>query len=328
MIILTSDMKACSFQNWYHLFKDHTIKSVVIPMCNNVVSYLLEDSTLVLPEEACISTADKYSDHEGDCLDLDHTEEVSSEIKQPSFPVLSKALKDGINKLGGEVFIKLNWSAPLDAAWITSTKSLRCTSIEDVYLLLKSSDLLVKDLTCIMQQQPPESMNSCIVLKKWQNIDPGNEFRCFVCKQELIAISQRDYKVYYVHLAQGKYQIMEEITKFFKENIRGNFPVPNYTFDVVRQSSNKIQIIDFGPFNPKRTVPLLFTWEDLFAKERTLNIEAPAVEFRILGEDPGILPNPHTHYGIPQDFINDRRGDGSDSSVTDCGFAASSNASE
>jgi len=96
----------------------------------------------------------------------------------------------------------------------------------------------------------------------------------------------------------------------------------------VRQSSNKIQIIDFGPFNPKRTVPLLFTWEDLFAKERTLNIEAPAVEFRILGEDPGILPNPHTHYGIPQDFINDRRGDRSDSSVTDCGFAASSNASE
>ena len=80
-IILTSDMKSCSFQNWYHLFKDHTVKSVVIPMCNNVVSYLLEDSTLVLPEEACISTADKYSDHEGDRLDLDHTEEVSSEIK-------------------------------------------------------------------------------------------------------------------------------------------------------------------------------------------------------------------------------------------------------
>jgi len=41
------------------------------------------------------------------------------------------------------------------------------------------------------------------------------------------AISQRDYKVYYVHLAQRKYQIMEEITKFFKENIRGNFPIPN-----------------------------------------------------------------------------------------------------
>lgn len=328
MIILTPDMKTCSFQNWYHLFKDHTIKSVVIPICNNVVSYLLEDSTLVLPEEACISTSDKYSAHEGDCLDLNHTEEVSSEIKQPSFPALSKALKDGINKLGGEVFIKLNWSAPLDAAWITSTKSLRCTSIEDIYLLLKSSDLLVKDLTCIMQQQLPENMNSCIILKKWQNIDPGNEFRCFVCKQELIAISQRDYKVYYVHLAQRKYEIMEEITKFFNEKIRGNFPISNYTFDVVRQSSNKIQIIDFGPFDPKRTLPLLFTWGDLCAKERNLNVETPAVEFRILGEDPGILPNPRTHYGIPQDLINTCHVVGNDSSVTDCACEASSNIPE
>lgn len=100
------------------------------------------------------------------------------------------------------------------------------------------------------------------------------------------------------------------------------------TFDVVRQSSNKIQIIDFGPFDPKRTMPLLFTWEDLRAKERNLNVEPPAVEFRILGEDPGILPYPHTHYGIPQDFIIDCCGDGNDSSVTECGLAASSNVSE
>jgi len=70
-------------------------------------------------------------------------------------------------------------------------------------------------------------------------------------------------------------------------------------------------------------MPLLFTWEDLYTKERDLNVETLAVEFRILGEDPGILPNPQTHYGIPQDFISDCHGDGND-----CGFVASSNASE
>jgi hypothetical protein len=85
----------------------------------------------------------------------------------------------------------------------------------------------------------------------------------------------------------------------------------------VRHSSNKIQIIDFGPFHPKRTLPLLFTWGDLCAKERNLNEEIPPVEFRILGEDPGILPNSHAHYGIPQDLIN-LRADGNDSSVMDC----------
>jgi hypothetical protein len=85
----------------------------------------------------------------------------------------------------------------------------------------------------------------------------------------------------------------------------------------VRHSSNEIQIIDFGLFDPKRTLPLLFTWGDLCAKERNLNAEVPTIEFRILGEDPGILPNPHAHYGIPQDFIN-LRADGNDSSVMDC----------
>jgi hypothetical protein len=85
----------------------------------------------------------------------------------------------------------------------------------------------------------------------------------------------------------------------------------------VRHSSKKIQIIDFGPFDPKRTLPLLFTWGDLCAKERNLNAEIPTVEFRILGEDPGILPNPHAHYGIPKDFIS-LHADRNDSSVTDC----------
>lgn len=48
-----------------------------------------------------------------------------------------------------------------------------------------------------------------------------------------------------------------------------------------------------------------------------MNAEIPAIEFRILGEDPGILPNPHAHYGFPQDIIN-LRADGNDSSVVDC----------
>ena len=100
------------------------------------------------------------------------------------------------------------------------------------------------------------------------------------------------------------------------------------TFDVVRQSSSKIQIIDFGPFDPKTTSPLLFTWGDLCAKEGNLNVEPSVVEFRILGEDPGILPNPHTHYGIPQDFVVVRHVSGNDSSVMSCDFEGSCNISE
>jgi len=80
-VVLTSDTKTCSFQNWYPLFKEHTIQSIVVPISNDVVSYLLEDSTLILPEEVCNSTSNRYSDHEGDYLDFDSTDEISSEVK-------------------------------------------------------------------------------------------------------------------------------------------------------------------------------------------------------------------------------------------------------
>jgi hypothetical protein len=53
----------------------------VVPISNDVVSYLLEDSTLILPEEVCNSTSNRYSDHEGDYLDFDSTDEISSEVK-------------------------------------------------------------------------------------------------------------------------------------------------------------------------------------------------------------------------------------------------------
>lgn len=302
-MIISSDSEACSFQNWYHLFKDHSVESVTVPVDENVVNYLLEDSTLVLPEEVCHTSSERWSEHEGDSLDLDDADETSSEIKQPSFPSFSKALKDGINELGGEVFIKMNWSAPRDAAWITSTKSLKCTSIEDIYLLLKSSDIISEDLTYIIHRLFKKD-NCHIVLKKWQEIEPANEFRCFVCKQQLIAISQRDYKVHYGYLAQAKYQIMEEISTYFKENIAAKFPLMNYAFDIVRYSSNRIKIVDFSPFEALRTMPLLFTWADLNKMERNLSAEVPTIEFRILGEDPGILPNPIAHYGFPLDITN------------------------
>ena len=39
--------------------------------------------------------------------------------------------------LGGDVFPKLNWSAPRDAAWISFDKTMKCKLVTDVLLLLK-----------------------------------------------------------------------------------------------------------------------------------------------------------------------------------------------
>ncbi|KAI4896087.1 hypothetical protein NFI96_025717 [Prochilodus magdalenae] len=38
----------CQFSVWYPLFKKHTIKSLILPLPQNVIEYLLDDGTLVV----------------------------------------------------------------------------------------------------------------------------------------------------------------------------------------------------------------------------------------------------------------------------------------
>ncbi|KAF9590870.1 hypothetical protein IFM89_039179 [Coptis chinensis] len=63
----------------------------------------------------------------------------------PSFPEFEFGIKESIRTLGGAVFPKLNWSAPKDSAWISTTGNLRCTSFSEITLLLRSSVSLVHD---------------------------------------------------------------------------------------------------------------------------------------------------------------------------------------
>jgi hypothetical protein len=72
-----------------------------------------------------------------------------------------------LKEFGGKAFVKLNWSAPKvrlqqnlgrrvtqhrapcfqDAKWVNFAGNLRCQSVGDVLLLLKSSDFIAHDLT-------------------------------------------------------------------------------------------------------------------------------------------------------------------------------------
>ena len=74
-----------------------------------------------------------------------------------------------------------------DATWVAPTKTLKCTSLEEVYLLLKSSDRISKDLNVIRNWSDNKiPLSSCLVLKRWRDINPCTEFRCFVINSELI----------------------------------------------------------------------------------------------------------------------------------------------
>lgn len=58
------------------------------------------------------------------------------------------------------------------------------------------------------------------MLKKYEEINPAQEVRCFVRDQCLLGISQRDTN-YYEHLKDGG--MKEKVIEFFEEEVRENY---------------------------------------------------------------------------------------------------------
>ncbi|XP_075218436.1 translation initiation factor eIF2 assembly protein-like isoform X5 [Lycorma delicatula] len=263
------DRTNCSFQKWYPLFKKHTFQSVVEKVPPEVLSYLNEDG-IVLPIEAVSrvqpcqisSSFENNSDNDGVADTPDTCSEGTENILEPSFPEFSKKLADAIRHMGGNVFIKANWSAPTE-----------------------------KDL-CYL------------VIKKWEDIHPSTEFRCFVYDRFLIGISQRDCSDFHSYIPEAKMDIIRDVTEFFNQILKNTYPLQNYTFDIVRLSTGKIILVDFGVFDKKYSKSYLFTWEEL-SEIAVLEREIDLPEFRYVSSAIGVQPtDTFTGFGIPYDLTD------------------------
>lgn len=153
-----------------------------------------------------------------------------------------------IKELGGSVFIKTNWHSPKDAFWITAGQTMCCKDITDIYQLLKASSICKEDLNChdlplfadTISTMNATDTNQYLVMKKWHDIHPGTEFRCFVRNKRIVGISPRDWPQYHEHICAQKIDIINDIVSMFKEQIKYRFPLDNcmYPFIHVINSYN------------------------------------------------------------------------------------------
>ncbi|KAG8576952.1 hypothetical protein GDO81_010027 [Engystomops pustulosus] len=283
---------------------------VIIPLPENVKDYLLDDGTLVISgreDYAGCSQHDLNSDDEEEVQWSD--DENTTTLTAPEFPEFSTKVQEAINSLGGSVFPKLNWSSPRDAYWIAMNSSLKCKSLSDIFLLFKSSDFVTHDFTqpfinCT-DDSPDPSVTYELVLRKWCELIPGAEFRCFVKENKLIGISQRDYTQYYEHICKQKEDIRRTVQDFFKENIQYKFFDEDYVFDIYRDSVGKIWLIDFNPFG-EVTDSLLFTWEELIngrvSGDEDRDQDFPT--FYCTTSEVTVQPSPYLSYRLPKDFVD------------------------
>lgn len=283
----------CSFSSWYANFVEHTIESEVIKLPQSFVNYLLEDG-IYLP-----LSKDEIAEQ--------NIQDVGSSKVRPSFPDLQAKVERAINQLGGEVFPKLNWSAPRDASWIACGNSLKCHTFNDIILLLKSSNFISHDLTepftlCDETEQAGQVQYE-LVLRRWTEIPPSMEFRVFVGNQEVIAISQRDCSSFFPCVPPLVDDITYEINNFHDRYVAGLFKEQHYVLDVFRKDKAEFLIVDFNPFN-EVTDSSLFTWTELY-RMRDGDEEC---DLRCIKEEAGVQPSPYLAYSMPSDFLDLRSG--------------------
>ncbi|KAK3950906.1 D123-domain-containing protein [Pseudoneurospora amorphoporcata] len=312
----------CSYDYWFPKYRTSCIRSRVIPLSRDFVSYIREDGIILADDEPGNENDSDDDDWEptvpsseipapprnpGDAdNDSDDDDEDSTPAKLPPnkrFPDLHNAINAAIKALGGAVAPKLNWSSPKDATWISRhPNTVKCTSANDIYILLKSSSFISHDLDhafddCFPSSstqspsasaQQPQGFTPVLVLRSFFSPLPSLEFRCFVKDRNLIAITQRDLN-YYAFLRNLRSAIIARCRELFNTKLKYTFPDSSFCFDVyipeaayrsdsesedsdadetseARSRLARARLIDINPWAP-RTDTILFGWEELLETE-------------------------------------------------------------
>jgi D123 len=262
---------------------------------------------------------DEEEEEEEDRDNSDHEEDddTSRGVMMHEMQELSRRIEDAIRLLGGAVMPKLNWSSPKDAVWINGGTSMECRRAGDVLLLLKSSDFIAHDLT-ELQRLPGSGRPPTLALRKWANLHPSQEYRCFCRRQTLIAICQRHHTDYWPHVAHDleyRRTIQQVITTFFETVILtcSSFPLSSFVFDVYVDRKHKVWLVDFNVWG-STTDALLFDWDELLLQppepvvENTNNgnDETPQspLQFRVVEHARHVQAHPLSNYKAPVDLLD------------------------
>ena len=346
----------CSFERWYPRFKRVSPRSVIVPLPSAYVKYMLRDRVVlpkVTPEVALRPTDPRidrpmeWSDHSSDDADWaaaaqegdvdgpdgivhsDGDDAPEEDAAAMAFPALEAAIEAALEKLDGSCFVKTNWSAPRDAAWISG--GLECSSAGAVYLLLQSSDTLASDVTLALSKcvdaaahpltagrVEPQPAPVVLVLRKWCNLLPSMVFRCFMRERRIVGVTQRDASNYYPFLAAKRADLRADIGAFFEVSVVAAFPDDSVVFDVYVDRDRKVHLLDFNPW-ARNTDPVMFGWDELVCgpdcagggaddakageAEGGEGLDAFAdFEVRVVTSPVAVVPSDLCYYGIPSDL--------------------------
>ncbi len=128
----------------------------------------------------------------------DKKKKKDKKTKLYHFEELNDQIQNALDTLGPSI-PKLNWSSPKDVTWVNA-ETMKCSTVGDIYLLLKASDFCTFDLSHALDrvvndrcdndnsdddERGKNTLDYELILRKWSNLHASMEFRCFVSKDEI-----------------------------------------------------------------------------------------------------------------------------------------------
>lgn len=240
--------KACSFENWYPIFRKQTVRGVAVDMPDEFKTFLLEGEFIV---------------------------------EEGMWPDLEKRVDEAIEELGGRAFVKLNFTAPVDAQWIGNERSLLVRNFTDVVYLLKASTRVLIDLTKPFGEDM-ELEKPLIVLKKWFVYARHREFRVFVVNPNIFAITSRYCDV---PCSLTRDEVRDLIEPFIRDAVN-NFPHEKVIFDVYISPKLRVHIVDIQPWHETADTGM-FIWGEMHGLTKSETRICTVVQIRPV-EDPAV----------------------------------------
>ena len=249
---LGSNDEACSIAAWYDAHKNVTFKTVLVPLPSNVVAWLRSDGPCVLPRTKYGARVTARTQNRDDYCELSDSDD---EGNAPHFPAVEGEIDAAIAAVGGSAFVKLNWSAPRDAAWLGS---LECATAGDAFALLAASSLVKDDAA--------RALNVVLAVRRFVSVEPSREFRCFVLDGRLVAACQRRVDTVFRDLSDESTlsDMRARLRAFFDRALR--LPTHCVVDVVIERRSTYLVDVNVAA---QRTDPLLFDWGDVLALRRS-----------------------------------------------------------
>lgn len=282
-------------RDWISLLQPHTPRTLFVHLSPQYLTSLTSGHLDVSPSTLS-GELERVEWSDGTVETIQSNATHSAQVD----PVES-SIAEAIEQLGGAVCPKLDNVCPIDATWVNFDHSLKCTTVEDVLTMLKSSERV---LATIDGSKPAE-----LLLRKWINIDPRMQFRLFIRDKNLIGVSHRGPDIAVQFDDNQADDIVREVNTWCVTNIRPIFHFANdYVIDIYLQRPDRIRIIDISPW--RCADALLFTWDELDGAEwMAMTRQA---QFRSVN-DARLLPATTMYHGVPLEL----RGDRNSSSLVD-----------